>query len=143
MHTAYLFWATAALIAFSSEVLIKDIADNANWTSTKTFFLFYHKDLPVKNNNFVTKVLVCWKIACIFMLLGILYLMNFHLSWDLIILLNLYIILYCLLDYMLQHFKYTIWYPRRPSRRYVLEWPITNHTFRDVKNEIHMDILCN
>lgn len=57
MYTAHSFRGTAASVAFSSVVSMKDIMDTANWTSTKAFFLFYHKDLPVNNNDFATNVL--------------------------------------------------------------------------------------
>uniref|UniRef100_A0A8W8NI59 Tyr recombinase domain-containing protein n=1 Tax=Magallana gigas TaxID=29159 RepID=A0A8W8NI59_MAGGI len=57
MYTAHSFRGTAASVAFSSGVSMKDIMDTANWTSTKAFVQFFHKDLPVNNNDFATNVL--------------------------------------------------------------------------------------
>lgn len=59
MYRAYSFRGTATSVAFSSGVLMKDVMDTANWTSTKTFIQFNHKDLLVNNNDFAAYILDC------------------------------------------------------------------------------------
>ena len=56
--TAHSFRGTAASVAYSAGVSMKDILDTANWTNAKTFHKFYHKDLSsVKDSAFANSVL--------------------------------------------------------------------------------------
>jgi hypothetical protein len=57
VYTAHSFRGTAASVAFASGVSMKEIMDTANWTSAKTFFQFYHKELPVNKSDFASRVL--------------------------------------------------------------------------------------
>lgn len=45
--TAHSFRGTSASVAYSSGVSIKEIMDAANWSSSKTFFKFYYKEVNI------------------------------------------------------------------------------------------------
>lgn len=59
--TAHSFRGTSASVAYSSGVSIKEIMDAANWSSSKTFFKFYYKEVNIAgcdtDGNFVNTVL--------------------------------------------------------------------------------------
>lgn len=47
MNIAHSFRGTSASVAYSSGVSIKEIMNAANWSSSKTFFKFYYKEVNI------------------------------------------------------------------------------------------------
>jgi len=55
--SAHSFRSSSTSAAFGAGVTLKTIMDTANWSSSKTFFKFYHKETTKSSNNFANAVL--------------------------------------------------------------------------------------